>query len=117
MILTTNFCPAHRYNTPKYRFIVRFSNRKVTCQIAYATIAGDIIVAAAESSELPKYGAKAGGLTNYAATYATGLLLARRVLKKFGLDDTYQGQEEATGAQYKHCQNLFHLSDAPCLLL
>ncbi len=56
-----------------------------------------MIVASAYSSELPAYGAKAGGLTNYAAAYATGLLLARRVLKKFNLDETYQGQEEATG--------------------
>lgn len=40
------------------------------------------------------------GLTNYAATYATGLLLARRVLQKFGLDKTYKGAEEATGEDY-----------------
>ena len=40
------------------------------------------------------------GLTNYAATYATGLLLARRVLQKFKLDKTYTGTEEATGEDY-----------------
>lgn len=40
------------------------------------------------------------GLTNYAATYATGLLLARRVLSKFNLDKTYTGAEEATGEDY-----------------
>jgi len=33
---------------------------------------------AAHSHELPKYGLKVG-LTNYAAAYCTGLLLARRV--------------------------------------
>ena len=80
-----------RYNTPKYRFVVRFSGKDVTCQIAYATVAGDVIVAAAYSHELPRYGLKVG-LTNYAATYATGLLLARRVLAKFGLAETYKGQ-------------------------
>lgn len=39
-------------------------------------------------------------MTNYAATYATGLLLARRVLQKFNLDKTYTGTEEATGEDY-----------------
>ncbi|KAL3147037.1 60S ribosomal protein L5 [Trebouxia sp. C0009 RCD-2024] len=89
----------NKYNTPKYRFVVRFSNKDVTCQIAYATVAGDVVVAAAYSHELPRYGLQAG-LTNYAATYATGLLLARRVLQKFNLDKTYTGTEEATGDDY-----------------
>ena len=71
--------------------MVRFSNKDVTCQIAYATVAGDVIVAAAYSHELPRYGLKVG-LTNYSATYCTGLLLARRVLAKFGLAETYKGQ-------------------------
>ena len=47
-------------------------------QIAYARIEGDMIVCAAYSHELPKYGV-AVGLTNYAAAYCTGLLVARRV--------------------------------------
>lgn len=47
-------------------------------QIAYAKIEGDQIVCAAYSHELPKYGITVG-LTNYAAAYCTGLLLARRV--------------------------------------
>lgn len=37
-----------------------------------------MIVCAAYAHELPKYGVKVG-LTNYAAAYCTGLLLARRV--------------------------------------
>ena len=51
-------------------------------QIVYATIAGDVVVAAAYAHELPQYGLSVG-LTNYSATYATGLLLARRVLTKW----------------------------------
>lgn len=47
-------------------------------QIAYAKIEGDVIVCAAYSHELPKYGVTVG-LTNYAAAYCTGLLLSRRV--------------------------------------
>ena len=58
--------------------MVRFTNQNVICQIAYASIAGDVVVAAAQSKELVKYGVKFG-FTNYAAAYATGLLLARRV--------------------------------------
>lgn len=95
----------NKYNTPKYRMIVRLSNRDICCQvrdsgtrvsfvqqhvrnvltpwllsfqIAYAKIEGDHIVSAAYSHELPKYGITVG-LTNYAAAYCTGLLLARRV--------------------------------------
>ena len=68
----------NKYNTPKYRMIVRSSNKDICCQIAYARLDGDKIVAAAYSHELPNFGVKVG-LTNYAAAYCTGLLLARRV--------------------------------------
>ena len=83
--------------------MVRFSGKDVTCQIAYATVAGDVIVAAAYGHELPRYGLKVG-LTNYAATYATGLLLARRVLAKFGLAETYKGQVTHPLHQYPCAQ-------------
>lgn len=55
-------------------------------QIAYAKIEGDMIVCAAYSHELPKYGVSVG-LTNYAAAYCTGLLLARRVCLTLFLDN------------------------------
>jgi large subunit ribosomal protein L5e len=51
---------------------------------------------AAYAHELPRYGIK-HGLTNWAAAYATGLLLARRVLKKLELDDEFAGVEEPNG--------------------
>ncbi|KIH67501.1 ribosomal L18p/L5e family protein [Ancylostoma duodenale] len=57
----------NKYNTPKYRLIVRFTNKDVIAQV---------------------------GLTNYAAGYATGLLLARRHLKNLQLDKTFKGQED-----------------------
>ena len=91
-------CP-FRFNTPKYRLVVRISNRDVTCQIAHATLAGDSILAAAYAHELPRNGLKVG-LTNYAAVYCTGLLVARRALTKLGLADTYKGAEQATGEDY-----------------
>jgi len=78
----------NKYKSPKYRFVVRFSNRDITCQIFSSDLDHDVCVAAAYSHELARYGIKAG-LTNYAAAYCTGLLLARRVNAKFGLD--YEG--------------------------
>ncbi|PIO68498.1 ribosomal L18p/L5e family protein [Teladorsagia circumcincta] len=89
----------NKYNTPKYRLIVRFTNKDVIAQIAYSKIEGDVIVASAYSHELPHFGIKVG-LTNYAAAYATGLLLARRHLKNLQLDQTFKGQEEVNGEFY-----------------
>lgn len=89
----------NKYNTPKYRFVVRFTNKDITAQIISATIAGDMVMAAAYSHELPRYGLEVG-LTNYAAAYCTGLLLARRVLKIRDLDQEYEGNVEATGEDY-----------------
>merc|ERR1712038_1943720 len=54
---------------------------------------GDRILCQANSAELPRYGLEVG-LKNYAAAYCTGLLVARRLLQKVGLDDTYEGNTE-----------------------
>ncbi|RWR92842.1 60S ribosomal protein L5 [Cinnamomum micranthum f. kanehirae] len=89
----------NKYNTPKYRFVVRFTNKDIITQIVSASITGDTILAAAYAHELPRYGLEVG-LTNYAAAYCTGLLLARRVLKILELDDEYEGNVEATGEDY-----------------
>ncbi|XDA75485.1 hypothetical protein R6Z07M_005649 [Ovis aries] len=83
----------NKYNTPKYRMIVRVTNRDIICQMAYARREGDTIVCAAYAHELPKYGVKFP-LTNYAAAYCTGLLLAHRLLNRFGMDKIYEGQVE-----------------------
>jgi len=98
----------NKYNTPKYRLVVRFSNKNITCQIAYARIEGDVILAAAYAHELPRYGVKVG-LTNYASAYATGLLLARRLLKKLKLDQVYTGVKDVNGAEY----NVEDVTDKP----
>ncbi|KAJ5097196.1 60S ribosomal protein L5 [Penicillium angulare] len=86
----------NKYNAPKYRMVVRFTNRDVITQIVYSEISGDKVLASAYAHELPRYGINQG-LTNYAAAYATGLLLARRVLTKLGLAEQFKGVEEATG--------------------
>ena len=69
------------------------------CQVIYATIKGDVTICSAYSHELPKFGMKAG-LTNYAATYATGLLCARRLLTKYDLAETYEGNTDNIGDDY-----------------
>lgn len=89
----------NKYNTPKYRLIVRFTNADIICQVAYAKIEGDYIIASAYAHELPRYGVPVG-LTNYSAAYCTGLLLARRLLSKYDLADKYPGQEEVDGEDY-----------------
>ncbi|KAM3181736.1 60S ribosomal protein L5 [Hymenolepis weldensis] len=89
----------NKYNTPKYRFVVRLSNRDIVCQVVYACMDGDRVMASAYSHELPQFGVKVG-LTNYAAAYCTGLLVARRLLKKLKMHTLYQGQTEVDGEEY-----------------
>ncbi|CAN3360537.1 large ribosomal subunit protein uL18 [Diutina catenulata] len=85
-----------KYNTPKYRLVVRFTNKDIIAQIVSSQITGDVVLTAAYAHELPEYGIKFG-LTNWSAAYAVGLLVARRALKKLGLDETYEGVEEVEG--------------------
>jgi len=89
----------NKYNNRKYRLIVRFTNTKVICQVAYATMTGDKIVCQATSAELTKYGVPMGH-KNYAAAYCTGLLIARRTLKTFGQSDMIKGKETIDGEEY-----------------
>jgi large subunit ribosomal protein L5e len=91
----------NKYNTPKYRLVVRFTNKDVICQITYANLKGDVVLTAAYSHELPRYGLETG-LTNYAASYATGLLVARRHLQKLKLDEKYVGKKEVTGEYWTY---------------
>jgi len=92
----------NKYNMAKYRLVVRFSNKYVTAQIVRAHIKGDEVMYAANSRELIKHGLSVG-LKNYAACYATGLLVARRALAGLvgkdgeSLDDKYPGVEDVTG--------------------
>jgi large subunit ribosomal protein L5e len=80
----------NKYKTPKYRFVVRVTNRDIITQIIAADLTHDVVLAAAYAHELPRYGIKLG-LTNYAAAYATGLLLARRTLAKLGIAEKFAG--------------------------
>jgi len=97
----------NKYNSPKYRLIVRYTNKDVICQVAYSKIQGDMIMAAAYSHELTKFGMPVSQ-TSYAAAYSTGLLLARRLLNKLKLDK-YVGQTEIKGEDF----NVQPLTDGP----
>jgi len=37
----------NKYNSPKYRLVVRISNKDIITQITYAKIEGDVVMAAA----------------------------------------------------------------------
>lgn len=86
----------NKYESKKYRLCVRRTNTKIIVQIIYATIQGDRVLCQADSKELKRFGLEAG-LTNYAASYATGLLVARRLLSDLGMADIYKGVEAADG--------------------
>jgi len=98
----------NKYNAPKYRLVVRFTNRDVIAQLIRAKINGDIVYSAAYGHELTRYGVPVGH-ANYASAYAVGLLLARRTLTKFGIADKYTGNPTINGEDY----NVEPLSDGP----
>ena len=76
--------------------VVRFTNKDIICQIITAELTGDKVFCAAYAHELKRYGIK-HGLANWAAAYATGLLLARRALSKLDLAEAFTGVEEPDG--------------------
>jgi large subunit ribosomal protein L5e len=86
----------NKYNTPKYRFVVRITNKDIICQIISSKLIGDQVRCVAYSHELPRYGLEVG-LTNWSASYATGLLCARRLLEQVGIDEIYKGNENSLG--------------------
>ncbi|KAL0210938.1 hypothetical protein P9112_009236 [Eukaryota sp. TZLM1-RC] len=90
---------ARKYGAAKYRFVVRFTNTDVVCQIVRAKLVGDETICSAYSHELKHYGLPVQS-KNYAAAYATGLLLARRLLKQLGLDTIHSGVENTDGSEY-----------------
>jgi len=105
----------NKYNSPKYRLVVRLTHKDIITQITFARIEGDVVLCAAYSHELPRYGMPLG-LTNYAAGYATGLLLARRLLAKLKLADKYQGVAVITGEDY-HVESTEEGAGPFCALL
>jgi len=83
----------------KYRLVVRFTNTKCITQVVYSTLEGDRVLCHADSQELRRFGLETG-FTNYASSYCTGLLIARRLLKQIGMDSIYKGAEAIDGKDY-----------------
>merc|ERR1719321_195476 len=86
----------NKYDSKKYRLVVRRTNAKFIAQIVFSNMNGDAVMCSAESSELKNFGVSAG-LTNYAAAYCTGLLLARRLNKQIKLTSMYPGNSDING--------------------
>jgi len=89
----------NKYDSKKYRLVVRRTCTKIITQIIYSTMTGDRVLCAADSTELKNHGVTAG-LTNYPAAYCTGLLLARRLLKQVGLAEMYKTNADCNGDYY-----------------
>merc|ERR1712066_164884 len=89
----------NKYGAPKFRLVTRITNAKVLSQIIYSMQKGDHCMAQATSQELTKWGLTTG-FTSYAAAYATGLLVARRLLQKLKMDTVFKGAEELGGGLY-----------------
>jgi len=89
----------NKYNARKFRLVVRFTNKDIIAQIIYSEISGDKVMRCAYAHELPRYGLEVG-LTNYAAAYCVGLLIARRHLKALHMDELYTGKVTPDGEQY-----------------
>jgi large subunit ribosomal protein L5e len=89
----------NKYDSKKYRLVVRRTNARVIAQVIFSTMTGDRVLSSADSFELKHHGLTAG-LTNYSAAYCTGLLLARRLLKQVGLADMYSANTSVDGDYY-----------------
>lgn len=90
----------NKYGIPKYRLVSRITQHKVIAQIVYSMQKGDFCICQANSKELQKLGGLETGFTSYPAAYATGLLLARRLLEKLGMANLFGGVTEADGKDY-----------------
>ena len=88
----------NKYNTPKYRLVVRITNKDIICQvrrssrmhslvltsssqIVSAKLQGDFVLCAAYAHELPRYGVS-HGLTNWAAGKFSPFLATKQRLTR-----------------------------------
>ena len=70
----------NKFGTPKYRFVVRFTNKDIICQVVSSKIKGDVCHAAAYAHELPRYGLRCvrATLNPAASVVPSGSSSARR---------------------------------------
>lgn len=89
----------NKYGTPKFRLVSRITSHKVIAQVVYSMQKGDFTIAQATSAELSKWGLTTG-FTSYSAAYATGLLVARRLLHKLQMGSMFPGVKDVDGKDY-----------------
>lgn len=68
----------NKYATPKYRMVVRVTNREIICQVFSADLTHDVCIASAYSHELKRYGIKVGWLLSVGPQQGRDCLLASR---------------------------------------
>jgi len=89
----------NKYGSPRFRLCTRITQSKIICQVIYSMHKGDFCIAQSLSTELKKWGLTTG-FTSYSAAYATGLLVARRLLTKYNLADMFKGTKTIDGTDY-----------------
>mmetsp|Transcript_35425 Transcript_35425/g.70884 ORF Transcript_35425/g.70884 Transcript_35425/m.70884 type:complete len:218 (+) Transcript_35425:75-728(+) len=70
-----------KYNSPKYRIVVRMTKRNIICQFVQSRFQGDHVLHVVYSKNLETFGIKVGK-TSFSASFLIGFLLAKKVLKK-----------------------------------
>jgi large subunit ribosomal protein L5e len=74
-----------KYNSPKYRIVVRLSKRNIICQFVNSNIEGDRVINAFYSNKLLSFGIPFG-LTNFPSAYACGIFLSKKILARKNID-------------------------------
>jgi len=87
----------NKFDSRKYRLVARRTNTKIITQIIYSTMTGDRVMCAADSTEL---------INHNITAYATGLLLARRLLKQVGLADMYKANSDLNGEYFNVVEDI-----------
>lgn len=76
-----------KFNSPKYRIVVRISKNNIICQFVSSNMEGDKVINASYSKKLSKFGILFG-LTNFPSAYACGITLSKSIL--FGKNIKFQ---------------------------
>nr|UXY87988.1 60S ribosomal protein L5 [Cryptomonas curvata] len=68
-----------KYNSPKYRVVVRISKHNILCQFVSSNIEGDKVINSSYSKKLSKFGILFG-FTNFPSAYLCGIYLSKSIL-------------------------------------
>mmetsp|Transcript_29557 Transcript_29557/g.74346 ORF Transcript_29557/g.74346 Transcript_29557/m.74346 type:complete len:258 (-) Transcript_29557:896-1669(-) len=74
-----------KYNSPKYRIVVRITKKNIICQFAQSLLEGDHILTSGYSNKIGQQLEFFCGPTAFHIAYFCGIYLANRILAKKGL--------------------------------